>query len=53
MADKIHTKFWLESLERKANAEDLGIDERVILKGIIKNLTFWLEILRARTHSEV
>jgi hypothetical protein len=43
----------LENLERKANAEDLGTDERVILRGIIKNVKFWLEILRARTHSEV
>jgi hypothetical protein len=29
---EMRTGFWLESLKRRDHSEDLGIDERIILK---------------------
>jgi hypothetical protein len=31
----MHTKFWLEDLKGRAYLEDIGTDERIILKGIL------------------
>jgi hypothetical protein len=31
---KMHTKFWLESLEGRHHMEDLGVNGRIILKWI-------------------
>jgi hypothetical protein len=32
----MHTKFWLESLKGTDNLEDLSVDEKILLKPILK-----------------
>jgi hypothetical protein len=32
----MHTKFWYKSLKKRDHLEDLGIDERIILKCVLK-----------------
>jgi hypothetical protein len=32
----MYTKLWLENLKRRENSKHLDIDERIILKGILK-----------------
>jgi hypothetical protein len=34
---KMHTKFWYKNLKESDHLEDLGIDERIISKWILKN----------------
>jgi hypothetical protein len=32
----VHTKFWLQNLERREHLEDLSVDGRIILERILK-----------------
>jgi hypothetical protein len=48
---EIHTKFWLESLKGKDHhLEDLSIDERIILKWILRKQCerVWTGFIRLR-----
>jgi hypothetical protein len=47
----MHTNFWLPSLKGRDNSEDLGADERIILKWILRKFVWrvcigfvWLRI---------
>jgi hypothetical protein len=53
----MHTEFWLENLEGRNHLGDLSIDERIILKWILKKqgMRMWTGFmwLRIRTNSRL
>jgi hypothetical protein len=40
MGEIMHTELWLESLHGRDRLEDLGIDERIILKWVSREIVW-------------